>query len=50
MWQHKAMKSVPGSLGTTASIALRFGQVIFSSSSIFFMSLGVGFYSYTAFW
>ncbi|KAH6819780.1 hypothetical protein C2S53_010163 [Perilla frutescens var. hirtella] len=43
------MKSVPGSLGTTTSIALRFGQVIFSSSSIFFMSLGVGFYSYTAF-
>ncbi|KAG6415009.1 hypothetical protein SASPL_122408 [Salvia splendens] len=44
------MKSVPGSLGTAASIALRFGQVIFSSSSIVFMSLGVGFYSYTAFW
>ncbi|KAI3448066.1 hypothetical protein Pfo_004731 [Paulownia fortunei] len=43
------MKYVPGSIGTSASIALRLGQAIFSASSIFFMSLGVGFYSYTAF-
>ncbi|KAK6121387.1 hypothetical protein DH2020_023841 [Rehmannia glutinosa] len=43
------MKNVPGSLGTSGSLALRLGQAVFSSSSIFFMSLGVGFYSYTAF-
>ncbi|KAK4424165.1 CASP-like protein 5C1 [Sesamum alatum] len=43
------MKNIPGSMGTCASIALRLGQAICSSSSILFMSLGVGFYSYTAF-
>ncbi|XP_047977933.1 CASP-like protein 5C1 [Salvia hispanica] len=43
------MKSVAGSVGTSGSIGLRFGQLLFSSSSIVFMSLGVGFYSYTAF-
>ncbi|KAG8368291.1 hypothetical protein BUALT_Bualt15G0030100 [Buddleja alternifolia] len=43
------MKSVPGSVGTGVSFALRLGQAIFSSSSLFFMSSGAGFYSYTAF-
>ncbi|KAL0376124.1 UNVERIFIED_CONTAM: CASP-like protein 5C1 [Sesamum calycinum] len=43
------MKNIPGSMGTCASIALRLGQAICSSVSILFMSLGVGFYSYTAF-
>ncbi|XP_011092904.1 CASP-like protein 5C1 [Sesamum indicum] len=43
------MKNIPGSMGTSASIALRLGQAICSSVSILFMSLGVGFYSYTAF-
>ncbi|CAI9786345.1 unnamed protein product [Fraxinus pennsylvanica] len=43
------MDSVPGSVGTCASFALRLGQIILSSASLFFMSLGVGFYSYTAF-
>ncbi|KAL2537555.1 CASP-like protein 5C2 [Forsythia ovata] len=46
---HMAMDAVPGSVGTSASFALRLGQAIFSSASLFFMSLGVGFYSYTAF-
>uniref|UniRef100_A0A803MCQ3 CASP-like protein n=1 Tax=Chenopodium quinoa TaxID=63459 RepID=A0A803MCQ3_CHEQI len=41
---------VPGSLGTSASLALRFGQIMFSSASLFFMCLDVDFYSYTAFW
>jgi hypothetical protein len=41
---------VPGSVGTSASFSLRLGQTIFSSASLLFMSLGVEFYSYTAFW
>ncbi|KAJ0010849.1 CASP-like protein 5C1 [Pistacia vera] len=40
---------VPGSVGTSASFSLRLGQAIFSSASLLFMSLGVEFYSYTAF-
>ncbi|XP_047337688.1 CASP-like protein 5C1 [Impatiens glandulifera] len=40
---------VAGSLGTSTSFGLRFGQAIFSSSSLLFMSFGVQFYSYTAF-
>ncbi|KAK4477074.1 hypothetical protein RD792_016281, partial [Penstemon davidsonii] len=44
-----AMKILPGSIGTCGSFALRLGQAIFASSSLFFMSLGVGFYSYTSF-
>ncbi|KAH7517896.1 CASP-like protein 5C1 [Ziziphus jujuba] len=43
------MDEIPGSLGTTASFSLRLGQTIFSSASLLFMSLGVQFYSYTAF-
>ncbi|OVA18618.1 Uncharacterized protein family UPF0497 [Macleaya cordata] len=43
------MDELPGSLGTTASLSLRLGQTIFSSASLLFMSLGVEFYSYTAF-
>ncbi|KAF6166551.1 hypothetical protein GIB67_005413 [Kingdonia uniflora] len=38
-----------GSLGTSVSFSLRMGQTIFSSASLLFMSLGVEFYSYTAF-
>uniref|UniRef100_A0A175YDL0 CASP-like protein n=3 Tax=Daucus carota subsp. sativus TaxID=79200 RepID=A0A175YDL0_DAUCS len=44
-----AMDEVPGSVGTSASLALRLGQTIFSSASLLFMSLGVPFYSYTSF-
>ncbi|KAL5788500.1 hypothetical protein ACOSP7_005449 [Xanthoceras sorbifolium] len=44
-----AMNDVPGSVGTSASFSLRLGQTIFSSASLLFMSLGVEFYSYTAF-
>ncbi|KAK9942306.1 hypothetical protein M0R45_007979 [Rubus argutus] len=40
---------IPGSVGTSASFSLRLGQAIFSSASLLFMSLGVEFYSYTAF-
>ncbi|KAK7341528.1 hypothetical protein VNO80_24460 [Phaseolus coccineus] len=43
------MDEVPGSLGTSASFSLRMGQTMFSSASLLFMSLGVEFYSYTAF-
>ncbi|KAK8463799.1 hypothetical protein PHAVU_011G049100 [Phaseolus vulgaris] len=43
------MDEVPGSLGTSASFSLRIGQTMFSSASLLFMSLGVEFYSYTAF-
>ncbi|KAK3021774.1 hypothetical protein RJ639_045096 [Escallonia herrerae] len=44
------MDEVPGSLGTSASFALRLGQTVFSSASLLFMSMGVQFYSYTSFW
>lgn len=44
------MDEVPGAVGTSASFALRLGQTIFSSASLLFMSLGVDFYGYTAFW
>ncbi|XP_019166053.1 PREDICTED: CASP-like protein 5C1 [Ipomoea nil] len=40
---------IPGAVGTSASFALRLGQAAFSSASLLFMSLGVEFYSYTAF-
>ncbi|XP_020217090.1 CASP-like protein ARALYDRAFT_485429 [Cajanus cajan] len=38
-----------GAFGTSASLALRLGQTVFSSSSLLIMCLDVGFYSYTAF-
>ncbi|XP_027356393.1 CASP-like protein 5C1 isoform X3 [Abrus precatorius] len=44
------MDELPGSVGTSASLSLRLGQTMFSSASLLFMSLGVEFYSYTAFW
>ncbi|KEH30368.1 hypothetical protein MtrunA17_Chr4g0034251 [Medicago truncatula] len=43
------MNEIPGSVGTSASFILRLGQTLFSSASLLFMSLGVEFYSYTAF-
>ncbi|KAI4298389.1 hypothetical protein L6164_031957 [Bauhinia variegata] len=43
------MDEVPGSVGTSASFSLRLGQTMFASASLLFMSLGVEFYSYTAF-
>ncbi|KAL5562574.1 hypothetical protein UlMin_032321 [Ulmus minor] len=43
------MDEVPGSLGTSASFSLRLGQTVFSTASLLLMSLGVEFYSYTAF-
>ncbi|XVF68192.1 hypothetical protein PTKIN_Ptkin10aG0184800 [Pterospermum kingtungense] len=43
------MDGVPGSVGTGAGFSLRLGQTLFSSASLLFMSLGVEFYSYTAF-
>lgn len=45
-----SMDELPGSFGTSASLALRFGQTIFSLASIFFMCLDVGFFAYTSFW
>lgn len=47
---HAAMDELPGSVGTSASLALRLGQAVFSSASLLFMCLDVEFYSYTAFW
>ncbi|KAK6240504.1 hypothetical protein QUC31_015812, partial [Theobroma cacao] len=46
---NKAMNEVPGSVGTSAGFSLRLAQALFSSASLLFMSLGVEFYSYTAF-
>ncbi|KAF2295111.1 hypothetical protein P3X46_018871 [Hevea brasiliensis] len=43
------MEEVPGAMGTSASLALRLGQAIFSTASLLFMCLGIDFYSYTAF-
>lgn len=43
------MNELPGSVGTSFSFSLRLGQTLFSSASLLFMSLGVEFYSYTAF-
>uniref|UniRef100_A0A5B7BBS9 CASP-like protein n=1 Tax=Davidia involucrata TaxID=16924 RepID=A0A5B7BBS9_DAVIN len=43
------MDELPGALGTTASLALRLGQAIFSIASLLLMCLDVEFYSYTAF-
>ncbi|XVF61932.1 hypothetical protein PTKIN_Ptkin08bG0175100 [Pterospermum kingtungense] len=43
------MEKVPGALGTSASLALRLGQTIFSSASLLFMCLDVEFFSYTSF-
>ncbi|XP_020095189.1 CASP-like protein 5C1 [Ananas comosus] len=43
------MDDTPGAVGTTASLSLRLGQALFSSASLLFMTVGVEFYSYTAF-
>ncbi|XP_023926667.1 CASP-like protein ARALYDRAFT_485429 [Quercus suber] len=43
------MDELPGAFGTSASLALRFGQTIFSLASIFFMCLDVAFFTYTSF-
>uniref|UniRef100_A0A161ZMK9 CASP-like protein n=1 Tax=Daucus carota subsp. sativus TaxID=79200 RepID=A0A161ZMK9_DAUCS len=40
----------PGALGTSASLALRLGQAIFSVTSLLFMCFHIQFYSYTSFW
>ncbi|KAG6768005.1 hypothetical protein POTOM_026900 [Populus tomentosa] len=41
---------VPGAMGSSGSLALRFGQTCFSCASLLFMCLDVEFYSYTTFW
>ncbi|KAK6128649.1 hypothetical protein DH2020_012316 [Rehmannia glutinosa] len=43
------MEEMAGALGTIGSLALRFGQAIFSVASLLFMCLNTEFYSYTAF-
>lgn len=43
------MDQMPGALGTSASLALRLGQAIFSIASLLFMCLDIDFYSYTSF-
>jgi len=43
------MEELPGAFGTSASLTLRLGQIVFSSASLCFMCLDVGFYSYTSF-
>ncbi|MFS7947775.1 putative casparian strip membrane protein [Helianthus anomalus] len=42
-------EQVPGAIGTSGSLALRFGQIIFSAASLAFMCVGVEFYAYTSF-
>ena len=39
-----------GAVGSAGSRGLRGGQAGFSSASLLFMSVGVEFFSYTAFW
>ncbi|CAJ2646290.1 CASP-like protein ARALYDRAFT_485429 [Trifolium pratense] len=43
------MDELPGAFGTSASLTLRLGQTVFSSASLCFICLDVGFYSYTSF-
>ncbi|KAB5547715.1 hypothetical protein DKX38_011121 [Salix brachista] len=43
-------EQVPGAMGSSASLALRFGQTCFSCASLLFMCLDIDFYSYTTFW
>lgn len=46
----EGMEELPGALGTSSSFALRLGQTVFSSASLFYMCLDVDFYGYSAFW
>jgi hypothetical protein len=39
-----------GAVGSSGSLGLRIGQAVFSSAALMFMSVGVEFFSYTAFW
>ncbi|VVB05259.1 unnamed protein product [Arabis nemorensis] len=43
------MEKVPGSFGTSASFALRFGQTFFAAASLFFMYFYYDFYYNTSF-
>ncbi|RDX60287.1 CASP-like protein 5C2 [Mucuna pruriens] len=47
---HGRMEELPGAFGSSASLALRLGQTVFSTASLLFMCLDVDFYGYTAFW
>ncbi|XP_010503751.1 PREDICTED: CASP-like protein ARALYDRAFT_485429 [Camelina sativa] len=40
------MENVPGSFGSSASLALRFGQTIFSAASLIFMCVDYDFYTF----
>ncbi|KAJ0097332.1 hypothetical protein Patl1_28834 [Pistacia atlantica] len=42
-------EEVPGAMGTSASLALRLGQITFSSASLLFMSFRIEFYSFTSY-
>ncbi|CAI9263371.1 CASP-like protein 5C1 [Lactuca sativa] len=42
-------EELPGAIGTSASLALRLGQTVFSVASLLFMCVGVEFYAYTSF-
>lgn len=44
-----SIEGLPGSLGTSSSLAMRLGQIVFSTASLLFMCVGVDFYSYTVF-
>ncbi|MBA0818508.1 hypothetical protein Gohar_021428, partial [Gossypium harknessii] len=43
------MEVMPGALGTSASLALRLGQTVFSTTLLLFMCLDVEFYSCASF-
>ncbi|KAM0058043.1 putative casparian strip membrane protein [Helianthus debilis subsp. tardiflorus] len=42
-------QQLPGSIGTSTSLAIRLGQAFFSVASLLFMCVGVQFYAYTSF-
>lgn len=46
----RVMVEVPGSVGTTASLSLRLGQTVLAFGALLFMTIGVRFYQFTAFW
>ncbi|TKY55772.1 CASP protein [Spatholobus suberectus] len=49
LYYHGRMEELPGAFGSSASLALRLGQTVFSTASLLFMCLDVDFYGYTAF-
>uniref|UniRef100_A0A0E0D7F0 CASP-like protein n=1 Tax=Oryza meridionalis TaxID=40149 RepID=A0A0E0D7F0_9ORYZ len=49
VWALNRERAGAGAVGSAGSLGLRVGQAVFSSASLLFMSVGVEFFSYTAF-